>query len=94
MTLSVNDSLTHIHENHGKLIPSCFYNLCSRSLAASHAGVRMLMSRLPALSESGVIEEEQPLLPPRTSSRIMPAQLPPRAPILPPRTQDYRTPPR
>merc|ERR1719461_1180501 len=55
----------------------------------------MLMSRLPALSESGGLEEEQPLLPPRTSSRIIPAQLPParQPPLLPPR-QEYRTPPR
>merc|ERR1719461_2464645 len=55
----------------------------------------MLMSRLPALSESGGVEEEQPLLPPRTSSRIIPAQLPParQPPLLPPR-QEYRTPPR
>ena len=49
-----------------------------------------LMPRLPALSE-GIGEEEQPLLPPRTSSRIMPAQT--RGPTLPPR-QEYRTPPR
>jgi len=62
----------------------------TRSVAASPGGGR-LMSRLPALSESGVGEEEQPLLPPRTSSRIMPP--PARAPILPPR-QDHRTPPR
>jgi len=62
----------------------------TRSVAASPGGGR-LMSRLPALSESGGGEEEQPLLPPRTSSRIMPP--PARAPILPPR-QDHRTPPR
>ena len=67
----------------------------TRAIAASPAGVRMLMSRLPALSESGGVEEEQPLLPPRTSSRIIPAQLPParQPPLLPPR-QEYRTPPR
>jgi len=62
----------------------------TRSVAASPGGGR-LISRLPALSESGGGEEEQPLLPPRTSSRIMPP--PTRAPILPPR-QDHRTPPR
>ena len=62
----------------------------ARSVAASPGGGRLL-SRLPALSESGGGEEEQPLLPPRTSSRIMPP--PARAPILPPR-QDHRTPPR
>ena len=42
----------------------------TRSVAASPGGGR-LMSRLPALSESGGGEEEQPLLPPRTSSRII-----------------------
>jgi hypothetical protein len=62
----------------------------TRSVAASPGGGR-LISRLPALSESGGGEEEQPLLPPRTSSRIMPP--PTRAPLLPPR-QDHRTPPR
>merc|ERR1719495_521592 len=62
----------------------------TRSVAASPGGGR-LMSRLPALSESGGGEEEQPLLPPRTSSRIMPPST--RAPLLPPR-QDHRTPPR
>ena len=55
-------------------------------------GGRIIMSRLPALSESAVLEEEQPLLPPRTSSRIMPA-VSSRGPVLPPR-QEYRTPPR
>ena len=65
--------------------------LDNRALAASPGGGRVIMSRLPALSESGVLEEEQPLLPPRTSSRIMPAAG--RAPVLPPR-QEYRTPPR
>ena len=75
----------------------------TRSMAASPAGVRLLMSRLPALSESGGAEEEQPLLPPRTSSRIVPGPPPPglhapsghRPPLLPPRQSgDYRTPPR
>ena len=55
-------------------------------------GGRMIMSRLPALSESAVLEEEQPLLPPRTSSRILPGVS--RAPVLPPRQAEYRTPPR
>ena len=55
-------------------------------------GGRIIMSRLPSLSESAVLEEEQPLLPPRTSSRIMPG-VSSRAPVLPPR-QEYRTPPR
>merc|ERR1719342_120273 len=50
----------------------------TRSIAASPAAGGRLMSRLPALSESGLGEEEQPLLPPRTSSRIMPP--PTRAP--------------
>ena len=68
----------------------------TRSMAASPAGVRMLMSRLPALSESASLEEEQPLLPPRTSSRIVPAagQVSSRGPVLPPRHEQYRTPPR
>ena len=64
-----------------------------RPAIPSPSGSR-LMSRLPALSE-GVGEEEQPLLPPRTSSRIIPAvaTVTSRGPALPPR-QDYRTPPR
>ena len=69
----------------------------TRSMAASPAGVRLLMSRLPALSESGGAEEEQPLLPPRTSSRVIPppSHAPSRPPLLPPRQPgDYRTPPR
>ena len=57
-------------------------------------GGSRLMQRLPAL------EEEQPLLPPRTSSRVMPA-VQTRPPVLPPRQdmrnifyQDRSTPPR
>ena len=57
-------------------------------------GGRIIMSRLPALSESAVLEEEQPLLPPRTSSRILAAPLSSRGPVLPPRQAEYRTPPR
>ena len=61
----------------------------ARRLAGPHS---RLLARLPALSEqTGPGEEEQPLLPPRTSSRVLPG----RAPILPPRASDlYRTPPR
>ena len=69
--------------------------------AASPAGVqRLLMARLPALSEvggPGGAEEEQPLLPPRTSSRPPPSLSRAGAgPVLPPRPQhqEYRTPPR
>ena len=64
--------------------------LDSRPSAPSPSGSRM-MPRLPALSENGIGEEEQPLLPPRTSSRIIPAQT--RPPVLPPR-QEHVTPPR
>ena len=70
----------------------------TRSMAASPAGARRLMSRLPALSQAGGPEEEQPLLPPRTSSRVIPPPSlypPSRPPLLPPRQPgDYRTPPR
>ena len=76
--------------------------LDGRTSAPSPSGNRM-MPRLPALSENGAGEEEQPLLPPRTSSRIMPTQT--RPPVLPPRQehivqarnifyQDRSTPPR
>jgi hypothetical protein len=74
--------------------------LDTRPLAPSPSGGRMMMQRLPALCESSLGEEEQqPLLPPRTSSRVTVgstgSQQQPggRPPILPPR-QDIRTPPR
>ena len=78
--------------------------LDGRPLAPSPSGGGRMMPRLPALCESSLGEEEQqPLLPPRTSSRIMVAPSGAaslqsvsgqRPPVLPPRQQDIRTPPR
>jgi hypothetical protein len=70
--------------------------LDNRPLAPSPSGGRLMMPRLPALCESSLGEEEQqPLLPPRTSSRVTvtPTGGAQRPPVLPPR-QDIRTPPR
>ena len=95
-TMRLDDliSQNNIYSNHQPKSPlskrMVLPRLDSRPPAPSPSGSRM-MPRLPAVSEIGSGEEEQPLLPPRTSSRIMPAVG--RAPMLPPR-QDIRTPPR